>query len=69
MKKIFNDIKYFIKNDFIKWIKDNIGEILNFLIFVLIYIISNSYVQLISGLWLFVLLGYYIFIKLIKIKL
>ena len=73
MKNLLNSIKAFLINKAWPWIKTNCIQIINFLVIFITYSMvygktGLSVVELILGVWLFVLLAYYIFWKLLKVE-
>lgn len=63
--KIWEKIKSWFKKTALPWLKKNWMQIVNLIVLFIIYGNTDSLlgVQTITGLWIFVLLGYYIFWK------
>lgn len=64
-KKLWDKIKAWWKNTALPWIKISWMQVVNMLMLGFVYSQTDSlpWVQTIAGLWLFILLGYYIFWK------
>jgi len=72
--KIINKIKDFLKLKILPWLTKNWLEIINLIVLFIIYSIiyekpGMAWAEVIGGLWIFVLLVYYIFFKLFGFKL
>jgi hypothetical protein len=71
MKNLLEKIKNWIVNGIWPWIKMNGPQILNIFVIITAYacINNNPFGEVVVGLWLFILLSYYIFVKLFKFNL
>jgi hypothetical protein len=63
--KVWNQIKLWFEKRGLPWLKKNWMQIVNLIVLFIVYGNTDTLpvVQTISGLWVFVLLGYYIFWK------
>jgi hypothetical protein len=63
--KVWNQIKLWFEKRGLPWLKKNWMQIVNLLVLFIVYGNTDTLpgVQTVAGLWIFVLLGYYIFWK------
>jgi len=68
--KLWEKIKAWAVKTALPWLKKSWGQIVNILVVAIVYSHTDTLpgIQTISGIWLFFLLAYYIFWKLLDLK-